>query len=264
MPTAEPDKSSTPDTTSAPASAQASAPSSDAVTATDLGGGVWTIPVPIPDNPLGNTLVYVLESERGPVLVDAGWNDPASLAALTSGLESLGTSIADVHGVLVTHNHPDHHGLSQAIVDASGAWLAMHEADAAHVELFNTSPREHWLAHHLAVLREAGAPQEAMDALTGLRTLSIANKPRMQLATPDRRLVHGELADVAGRDVRIVWTPGHTPGHVCLHLEEEIGTRAGRLLSGDHLLPEITPHIGVYEDADESDPLGDFLDSLAR
>ncbi|MEU8139742.1 MBL fold metallo-hydrolase [Streptodolium elevatio] len=240
---------------------------SSTVSATDLGGGVWTIPVPIPDNPLGNTLVYVLESERGPVLVDAGWDDPASLAALTSGLESIGTAITDVHGVLVTHNHPDHHGLSQAIVDASGAWLAMHEADAAHVHLFNTAPRSQWLEHHLAILQAAGAPQSALDDLTGLRTASIARKPRMRLATPDRTLVHGELADVAGRDVRIVWTPGHTPGHVCLHLEEAIGPageRAGRLLSGDHLLPDITPHIGLYEDTEESDPLGDFLASLAK
>lgn len=232
--------------------------------ATDLGGGVWTIPVPIPDNPLGYTLVYVLESGNGPVLVDAGWDDPASLTALTSGLASLGTSLADVHGVIATHNHPDHHGLTYKVVEASGAWVAMHEADAAHVNLINTSPRNRWIEHHVAVLQAAGAPQDAVDELVGSRSPSSVVKPRFTLATPDRNLVHGELADVAGRDVRIVWTPGHTPGHVCLHLEEEIGTRAGRLLSGDHLLPGITPHIGLYEDTEEADPLGDFLASLSR
>ncbi len=64
--------------------------------------------------------------------------------------------------------------------------------------------------------------------------------------------------------------PGHTPGHVCLHLEEEHPARRpghGRLFSGDHLLPGITPHIGLYEDPDdatETDPLGDYLDSLER
>ncbi|UGQ14024.1 MBL fold metallo-hydrolase [Yinghuangia sp. ASG 101] len=256
-----------------PAPTHDDAPDQEArVTATDLGGGVWTIPVPIPDNPLGNTLVYVLESERGPVLVDAGWNDPTSLAALTSGLASLGTSLADVHGVLATHNHPDHHGLSQAVVDASGAWIAMHEADAAQVEMINSSPRAQWLERHLEVLRSAGAPQESLDALIDQRTPpnAVIAKPRQLYATPNRTLVHGELADVVGRDVRVIWTPGHTPGHVCLHLEEGIGTgsgRAGRLLSGDHLLPGITPHIGLYADdaaGGESDPLGDFLASLAR
>ncbi|HSA51348.1 MAG TPA: MBL fold metallo-hydrolase [Yinghuangia sp.] len=271
MAATEPDNA----TSAADASPAGPAPTHDdaaPVAATDLGGGVWTIPVPIPDNPLGHTLVYVLESERGPVLVDAGWNDPTSLAALTSGLESLGTSISDVHGILATHNHPDHHGLSQAVVDASGAWIAMHEADAAQVEMINTAPRTQWLDHHIATLRAAGAPQDAIDAVVDRRTASapLVEKPRQLYATPNRSLVHGELADVKGRDVRVIWTPGHTPGHVCLHLEEGIGTgsaRAGRLLSGDHLLPGITPHIGLYAgDATggESDPLGDFLASLAR
>lgn len=42
------------------------------------GGGVHSIKVPIPDNPLGHTLVYVVDTDRGPVLVDTGWDDPTS------------------------------------------------------------------------------------------------------------------------------------------------------------------------------------------
>ncbi|MFD1272459.1 MBL fold metallo-hydrolase [Streptomyces kaempferi] len=70
--------------------------------------------------------------------------------------------------------------------------------------------------------------------------------------------------------LRAIWTPGHTPGHVCLHLEEAHPAGLpghGRLFSGDHLLPRITPHIGLYEDPDDvtvADPLGDYLDSLER
>lgn len=87
---------------------------------------------------------------------------------------------------------------------------------------------------------------------------------------PDREIVPGDLLDLPGRRLRAIWTPGHTPGHVCLHLEEEHPARLpghGRLFSGDHLLPEITPHIGLYEDPDDdtvTDPLGDYLDSLER
>jgi glyoxylase-like metal-dependent hydrolase (beta-lactamase superfamily II) len=94
--------------------------------------------------------------------------------------------------------------------------------------------------------------------------------PGFSPAVPDREIFPGELIPLPGRRLRAIWTPGHTPGHVCLHLEETHphdlpGT--GRLFSGDHLLPEITPHIGLYEDPDDAtvtDPLGDYLDSLER
>ena len=97
----------------------------------DHGGGVRSVRVPIPDNPLGYTLVYVVDTDRGPVLVDTGWDDPASWAALSDGLRACGTSVAEVYGVVITHHHPDHHGLSGQVREASGAWVAMHPADAA-------------------------------------------------------------------------------------------------------------------------------------
>ena len=79
-------------------------------------------------------------------------------------------------------------------------------------------------------------------------------------AQPDRELVDGDLIDLPGRRLRAIHTPGHTPGHLCLHLED-----ADRLFTGDHLLPGITPHVGIYPfDRDDVDPLGEFLHSLER
>ena len=57
---------------------------------------------------------------------------------------------------------------------------------------------------------------------------------------PDRNLSDGQRVDVPGWDVRAVWTPGHSPGHTCFNVGDDV------LLSGDHVLPEITPHIGLY------------------
>ncbi len=59
---------------------------------------------------------------------------------------------------------------------------------------------------------------------------------------PDRFVADGERLPIAGRDVRAIWTPGHTPGHLCLH-----DAAAGVLLTGDHLLPRITPNISVLQ-----------------
>ncbi|MEV0242783.1 MBL fold metallo-hydrolase [Streptomyces sp. NPDC050674] len=233
----------------------------------DHGGGVHSLRVPIPDNPLGHTLVYVVGTDRGPVLIDTGWDDPESFGTLARGLTACGTSVAEIHGVVVTHHHPDHHGLSGRVREVSGAWIAMHAADTAVVRRTRQARPEHWFSYIAAKLAAAGAPEEHIAPLrrAGPRAL-----PGLSPALPDRDIVPGELLALPGRRLRAIWTPGHTPGHVCLHLEETHPARLpghGRLFSGDHLLPGITPHIGLYEDPEETtvtDPLGDYLDSLER
>ncbi|MER7344376.1 MBL fold metallo-hydrolase [Streptomyces aurantiacus] len=235
------------------------------------GGGVWSIRVPIPDNPLGYTLVHLLDTDRGPVLVDTGWDDPGSWDTLVAGLAACGGGVGDLHGVLVTHHHPDHHGLSAKVRDASGAWIAMHEADADVVRRTREHAPERWYGYMADKLAAAGAPAEHVAPLLAARDAGRTPRlPGLAPALPDRTITPGELVPLAGRRLRAIWTPGHTPGHVCLHLEEDHPAgRAGhgRLFSGDHLLPGITPHIGLYEDPDDAtvtDPLGDYLDSLER
>ncbi|WP_335932082.1 MBL fold metallo-hydrolase [Streptomyces sp. PTD5-9] len=239
---------------------------------TDHGGGVHSIEVPIPDNPLGHTLVHVVDTDRGPVLIDTGWDDPEAWDTLTAGLTAVGVDVSGVHGIVVTHHHPDHHGLSGQVREASGAWIAMHAADAEIVRRTRESEPGTWLTYLVGKLTAVGAPEAH---LTPLRAAAaergrMSTLPGARAALPDREIVPGELLDLAGRRLRAVWTPGHTPGHVCLHLEErhpaELPGR-GRLFSGDHLLPGISPHIGLYEDPDDAtvtDPLGDYLDSLER
>ncbi len=63
----------------------------------------------------------------------------------------------------------------------------------------------------------------------------------LRMAEPDRLVSNGDRVPVPGRDVRAMWTPGRTPGHLCLH-----DAAAGILLTGDHLLPRISPNIGVH------------------
>ena len=224
-----------------------------------LGPGLWSLPVPIPNNPLGYTLVYLLDSDRGPVLVDAGWHDPATWRALDAGIAEAGFDIAEVYGVAVTHHHPDHHGLAGRVREVSGAWVALHREDADVVRRHRASIAEgrgEWRDRNYEALHADGAPEDE------IRTLLAAERElEVELpAEPDRLLEDGQVIDVPGRTVRAVWTPGHSPGHTCFALEDE-----GRLLAGDHLLPSITPHVGLHDDRDgTADPLGDYLASLER
>ncbi|MBU2666191.1 MBL fold metallo-hydrolase [Actinoplanes bogorensis] len=208
--------------------------------------GLWSIPVPIPDNPLRYTLAYAFESrDDGVLLVDPGWDSPEGRAALTAGLRDLGP----VTGIVLTHVHPDHHGLSGWLRERSGAWIGMHPAEAAWLPArrWRDQPpgfSERWLRRH-------GAPEDLRLTQDRLDSL-------YAMAEPDRAIDDGDRLPLAGREVRAVWTPGHTPGHLCLHDAE-----AGVLLTGDHLLPRISPNIAVHP-GDDGDPLTDYLGSLDR
>jgi glyoxylase-like metal-dependent hydrolase (beta-lactamase superfamily II) len=224
-----------------------------------LAGWLWSVPVPIPHSPLRYTSSYVLLGDQGPVVVDPGWDSDESWVALAAGLTAAGTAIGEVVGIVVTHVHPDHHGLSGRLREVSGAWVAMHPAERA------TLPRRTRTAdpgdRRRAARRwldAAGAP--AGDAAELLVPFAQAEQTGTAdtMVEPDVLLEDGDLVPVGGRTVRALWTPGHTPGHLCL---QDAGARL--LLTGDHVLPRITPNIGLAPEADRP-ALADFLASLRR
>lgn len=221
-----------------------------------LAGGIWSAPVPIPDNPLRYTLSYFVPADEGLVVVDPGWDTEESWAALLAGLATAGASAADVAGIVATHVHPDHHGLSARLRAESGAWIAMHPAERDTLPGRDGRPHGDPLAEVTAWLRNAGASEAELAELLG--ALGRVPRPSGEMAEPDVLLEDGDLVPVHGRRLRAVWTPGHTPGHLCL---QEPDARV--LLTGDHVLPRITPAIGARPGtADE--PLAQFLDSLDR
>jgi glyoxylase-like metal-dependent hydrolase (beta-lactamase superfamily II) len=216
--------------------------------------GIWSVPVPIPNNPLRYVLVYVFDSDRGPFIVDAGWNTDDAFETLKSGLAHAGFSIADVQGVLVTHIHPDHYGLAGRVREASGAWVALHPADAALIRDRYAEPAD-LLDRVGALLRRVGAPE---SELASLQHASMPVLPFVTAVAPDILMEDGDKPEIPGWDVLAIWTPGHSPGHLCFW---EAGNRL--MLSGDHVLPRITPNIPFHPQAG-ADPLGDFLRSLER
>jgi glyoxylase-like metal-dependent hydrolase (beta-lactamase superfamily II) len=216
--------------------------------------GVWSIPVPIPNNPLRYVLVYVFETDAGIYLVDAGWNTDDAFDTLVAGLATVGASMADVRGVMVTHIHPDHYGLAGRVRETSGAWVALHPADAALIPDRYFEPEE-LLARVGALLRQWGAPPEEIEGLT---YASMPVRQFVSLGKPDVLLEDGDKPEVPGWDLQAIWTPGHSPGHLCFW-----EPRHRLMLTGDHVLPRITPNIGLHPQSGD-DPLGDFLLSLEK
>lgn len=222
-----------------------------------LAGGLWSVPVPIPDNPLRYTLCYLVPADEGLVVVDPGWDTADGWTALTDGLAVAGASVSDVAGIVATHVHPDHHGLSAKLREASGAWIAMHPLERDTLpQRQNGHEHADPLTDLVAWLATCGAPEAEVADL--MRAVRASPRPSHAMADPDVLLSDGDLLPVHGRRVRAVWTPGHTPGHLCLQEPD-----AQVLLTGDHVLPRITPAIGIRLGADER-PLAEFLGSLDK
>jgi glyoxylase-like metal-dependent hydrolase (beta-lactamase superfamily II) len=216
--------------------------------------GLWSIPVPIPNNHLHYVLVYALELDNGVAIVDAGWNTDEAWAALDAGLAIAGGSIDDVQAVIVTHIHPDHYGLAGRVRERSGAWIGLHPADAVLIhDRYEDSPG--LVDRQRALLTLAGVEEPERSQLA---EASLPILPNVADAGPDRLIEDDEKLDLAGWDLRAIWTPGHSPGHLCLFSEAQ-----RVLLAGDHVLPRISPNISVHTQQ-VPNPLGDYLESLLK
>ena len=76
---------------------------------------------------------------------------------------------------------------------------------------------------------------------------------------PEVKISDGEVLEFDGWSFEAVWTPGHTPGHLCLY------ERNHKLMfTGDHVLPHITPNVSLHQDQEGTSPLADFQNSLRK
>ena len=213
--------------------------------------GLWSIPVPWPGSGLRYTLAYLVSGRTGLALIDTGWPTEQAWTALCDSITATGHDITDLKYMLVTHAHSDHLGLAARVREASGALVGMHPAESATLRRAEPQARRVGLSEWL---RSRGAPDDQADEVAVMMTGAV--RVHMELARPDFHVEHGSLPLGAGTALRAVWTPGHTPGHLCFYDE-----RQDVLLTGDHVLPRITPHIGLPPGS-EGDPLGDYQASL--
>ncbi len=217
----------------------------------EVAAGVFELRLPIPfEDGLVNVFLFTDGPEAD--LLDCGMNAEESLNAIQRALEQLGAR--RLRRLLVTHIHPDHYGAAGILAGEGRADLYIHRLEVPLVH-----PRYVELEHLVEEVRHYlltnGVPDDEADVLSNSqRALSQVVKP----ADASVQLDGAEYVEMGRHTLRVEWTPGHSPGHICLF---EAGS--GLLFAGDHILPELSPNIGLHPQS-TPDPLHDYLGALRR
>lgn len=213
--------------------------------------GVHRIPLPLPIPSLHAVNVYVIQDAGGLVVVDSGWAMPEARTSLERALRTLGHGLDDVAQFLVTHAHWDHYSQALALRETFGTRVRIGRGERPSIEAFDVRRGLH--PRQVELLRRCGAVDLA-DEIAGMAVdRSERDVPH---TLPDAWLDDGERVALGDRGLEVFATPGHTRGHIVLR-----DAAAGLLFAGDHVLPHITPSIGL-ETEPERKPLRSYLESL--
>lgn len=240
---------------------------------TEVAPGILRSQLPITMPGLGHVNCYLLEDERGIAVVDPGLPGEESWTALNDRLGRAGYKVDDVHTVVITHSHPDHFGGAIRLAYETEADIVTHETfrtmwdtaelndeeDSAALELTSDDDRAAALERYFSRPspwggERTGPPREFLERM---RKAGDSMGGMFAVPSPTHPLADGQTIKLARREWVAMHTPGHTYDHLCLFDPEH-----GVVLTGDHVLPSITPHISGM--TPQSDPLAEFFASLTR
>lgn len=208
---------------------------------------IYTIPVPLPDNPLRELNAYVIKSDgQGKnLLIDTGFRLRKCRDALCAGLDELGVSMDDTD-IFLTHLHSDHTGLAGDFAGKNTEiFIGAEDGRRLIDNLSRTDPED-----LIRPYRTYGFSEAELGQLIDLPIVGHRSNP----FTPTL-LQNGDRLKYGGHRFETILTPGHTPGHMCLYDAE-----SRIMFLGDHVLFDITPNITTWPGF--SDPLGCYVRSL--
>ena len=216
--------------------------------------GVHQIKTPCPRSSSWSTNAYVIEGSDGHILIDSGWDSQESLWAFQEGLRAANLKLRDIKKVVITHIHPDHYGLSTKIKQLCGAQVAIHKIDADFI-----LPRYKDFADLMEktgnLLRQNGVPA---DELLRLVEASLWMNKYVTPDSPEVKLEDGDIISNGSFKFDVLWTPGHSLGHICLYERNK-----KFIITGDHVLYDTFPHVSFNPQSGDN-PLGNYVSSLKK
>jgi glyoxylase-like metal-dependent hydrolase (beta-lactamase superfamily II) len=204
--------------------------------------GIHRLQIPTPFA-VGRVNCYLIEDDPL-TLVDTGPNSGKSLDELDHQLADLGRSIADIELVVLTHQHIDHLGLVEIIVDRSGADVAAIDVVVPFVENFGDDIEADDKFAASLMLRH-GIPE---DVVVALRSVSRSFRAWGAKAKVTRPLHDGEQLKLRDRSLEVQHRPGHSPSDtVFWDADRQI------LICADHLIAHISSNPLISRPLDGSD-----------
>ena len=204
--------------------------------------------IPLPGTPLQYLNSYIIVSDDRNLIVDTGFNLPECLEAMRNVLSALQVDLSETD-FFITHLHIDHFNLLPAIMSPHSRVFA----SATEVAMVQDMLRDGLQS----LIRSGG-----QNGFPETRLREAFSHPAMQ--SPDfswlpnlQEIGEEDAIDVAGYHFECMATPGHSPDHLCLYEK-----RHRLLLSGDHILRQITPIIQCW--FNHENPLKSYLQSLDK
>ena len=218
-----------------------------------VSGGLHWLRMPLPFT-LGHINLWLLEAADGWAVVDTGIHTDVSKDVWRKTIDTHMTE-KPINHVVVTHLHPDHAGCAGWLTDEYGIdlWMTREEYLLCRVLVTDTgraAPDEGVDFYHAA-----GFPPEALhryQEMFGLFGKYVAPLPEAY-----NRLQAGDRLDFAGHTWTTLVGRGHSVEHACFFDAER-----NLFLSGDQLLPTISPNVSVYPTEPNANPLQDWFGSL--
>jgi len=225
-------------------------------TTMEVAPGIHWLRMPLPFA-LNHINLWLLEDGDGWTIVDTG--------IATDEVKEAWLVIADTHfteqkplkRVIVTHFHPDHMGLAGWLCERFDVPLTATLSEWTYARMLSMDTPETLSDGFHAFYRAAGFDDEMIKSVNG--RVGRYGKIVSRVPTELNRVLEGDDISINNRGWRVIVGTGHAPEHMCLYCDD-----LKVLISGDQILPRISPNVSIWPQEPEGDPLALYLSSIYK
>ena len=224
--------------------------------AIEVAEGVLWMRLPLPMK-LDHVNIYALDDGDGWTVIDTGFASNLSRDIWTALLAGP-LAGKPVHRVIVTHHHPDHVGLAGWFQSDHGAELVTTRTAWLFSRMLMLDKQETLPEETLAFYRSGGMDAEIYNKRVTEKPFNFADVVA-PMPLGYTRIKQDDVIRIGGRDWDVHIGNGHAPEHATFWSRDD-----ALVLSGDQILPSISPNIGVYATEPMADPVSDWIEACER